>query len=337
MRIRPWRRTTTWDKVYDEIHIVPRHPAYIPLPPVTDADLDEDGARLGSRLPLSYRAFMKRFGPGFLENCVRLNPITSWTWQGIEKGLVEETHTQREHFASREGWPDWLARAVFFGDNGGGDSFAWDSECMRVPEAQECTIYEVSDWSSEPKREAESFLGFIENALAAVRRWRAEVSQQTSAADQGFAFEPLFLRMKEQPKRGDVIRWLAFDNSTVHDLALAIRDHGRTEALPVLADALEEAGCANADVLDSCRRGDPDIDGLWVLRVLLGRSRTKAENPHPPRKAGRPLPQRRGGAWLPTVSGTIWVAGRGTASFHLAPALGEVAASLRAAGEGSSR
>ncbi|WP_162271911.1 hypothetical protein [Gemmata sp. SH-PL17] len=43
------------------------------------------------------------------------------------------------------------------------------------------------------------------------------------------------------------------------------------EAFPILADALQEAGCTNADLLDSCRTGDPDIDGAWVLQVLLGK------------------------------------------------------------------
>jgi hypothetical protein len=56
-----------------------------------------------------------------------------------------------------------------------------------------------------------------------------------------------------------------------HDLALSIRDHGRTDASPILADALQEAGCSNADLLDSCRTGDPDIDGAWVLQALLGK------------------------------------------------------------------
>ena len=64
--------------------------------------------------------------------------------------------------------------------------------------------------------------------------------------------------------------WLASNNNTARDLALSIRDHGQTGAFPILADALQEAGCTNADMLDSCRTGDPDIDGVWVLRVLLG-------------------------------------------------------------------
>jgi hypothetical protein len=75
---------------------------------------------------------------------------------------------------------------------------------------------------------------------------------------------------KQAPTKTKLARWLAFNNHAARDLALAIRDGKRTEAFPVLADALEEAGCTNADLLDSCRKGDPDIDGVWVLWVLLG-------------------------------------------------------------------
>jgi hypothetical protein len=57
----------------------------------------------------------------------------------------------------------------------------------------------------------------------------------------------------------------------VRELARAIREHGRTEALPVLADALEEAGCTNVDLLDSCRKGKPEFDGRWAVEMLLGK------------------------------------------------------------------
>lgn len=96
------------------------------------------------------------------------------------------------------------------------------------------------------------------------------MQKQSRAPDGKLAFDPLFLRMKEPPKHEDVIRWLAFNHNTVRDLARAIRKQGRTDVFPVLADALEEAGCTNSDVLDSCRRGDPCIDGVWVMSVLLG-------------------------------------------------------------------
>lgn len=82
-------------------------------------------------------------------------------------------------------------------------------------------------------------------------------------------YNPCHVREKVPPSPGEWHELLAFNNNAVRDLARSIRG-GHPEAFPVLADALEEAGCTNADLLDSCRRGDPDIDGVWVLRVLLG-------------------------------------------------------------------
>jgi hypothetical protein len=43
-------------------------------------------------------------------------------------------------------------------------------------------------------------------------------------------------------------------------------------ALPILADALEEAGCREALVLDHCRSGGPHVRGCWVVDAVLGRS-----------------------------------------------------------------
>jgi hypothetical protein len=77
------------------------------------------------------------------------------------------------------------------------------------------------------------------------------------------------LREKTAPEPQDVHRWLEWNNGAVRGLARSVRDEGQADVFPVLADALEEAGCRNADLLDACRHGDPDIDGVWVMRVLL--------------------------------------------------------------------
>ena len=79
--------------------------------------------------------------------------------------------------------------------------------------------------------------------------------------------------MKEIPRQNDVHSWLRYNNRAARLIALSIRDRKQTDAFPVLADALEEAGCGHRDLLDSCRSGAPDIDGawaLWALWVLLG-------------------------------------------------------------------
>jgi hypothetical protein len=41
--------------------------------------------------------------------------------------------------------------------------------------------------------------------------------------------------------------------------------------LSVLADALEDAGCTDADILDHCRSGGPHVRGCWVVDLLTGR------------------------------------------------------------------
>jgi hypothetical protein len=44
-----------------------------------------------------------------------------------------------------------------------------------------------------------------------------------------------------------------------------------TDRLAVLADALEEAGCTNADVLNHCRQLGVHVRGCWVVDLLLGK------------------------------------------------------------------
>jgi hypothetical protein len=43
------------------------------------------------------------------------------------------------------------------------------------------------------------------------------------------------------------------------------------DRLPILADALQDAGCDNADVLDHCRGPGPHVRGCWVVDLILGK------------------------------------------------------------------
>jgi hypothetical protein len=54
-------------------------------------------------------------------------------------------------------------------------------------------------------------------------------------------------------------------------LAGTLYDNRDFAALPMLADALEEAGCTCTAILDHCRRGGNHIRGCWVLDGLLER------------------------------------------------------------------
>ena len=46
------------------------------------------------------------------------------------------------------------------------------------------------------------------------------------------------------------------------------RDFG---AMPILADALQDAGCDNNDILDHCRGPSPHARGCWVVDLVLGK------------------------------------------------------------------
>jgi hypothetical protein len=59
---------------------------------------------------------------------------------------------------------------------------------------------------------------------------------------------------------------------TVTALAAAIYADRAFDRLPILADALEEAGCDHPDVLAHCRGPGPHVRGCWVVDLLLGKT-----------------------------------------------------------------
>jgi hypothetical protein len=42
-------------------------------------------------------------------------------------------------------------------------------------------------------------------------------------------------------------------------------------AMPILADALQDSGCDNDDVLNHCRGDGPHVRGCWVVDLVLGK------------------------------------------------------------------
>ena len=63
----------------------------------------------------------------------------------------------------------------------------------------------------------------------------------------------------------------AWNDGTVLKLARAIHDEEAFGHLPILGDALEDAGCTNAEILKHCRGPGPHIPGCWVVDLLLGK------------------------------------------------------------------
>ena len=61
--------------------------------------------------------------------------------------------------------------------------------------------------------------------------------------------------------------WLTSD---VVALARGIYDERAFDRMPILADALEDAGCADEQVLGHCRGPGPHVRGCWAVDLVLG-------------------------------------------------------------------
>ncbi len=65
--------------------------------------------------------------------------------------------------------------------------------------------------------------------------------------------------------------WLHWNGGTIPKLAQAIYDDRTFDHLPILADALEEAGCHDSAILTHCRQDGEHTRGCWVLNLILGK------------------------------------------------------------------
>lgn len=74
---------------------------------------------------------------------------------------------------------------------------------------------------------------------------------------------------------GNPLRPVAIDphwlTSAAVSLASAVYDERALDRLPILADALMDAGCADEAILEHCRAAGPHVRGCWVVDLLLGK------------------------------------------------------------------
>ncbi|HVL14590.1 MAG TPA: hypothetical protein VM529_18600 [Gemmata sp.] len=62
--------------------------------------------------------------------------------------------------------------------------------------------------------------------------------------------------------------WLT---STVAALTQQMYESRDFSAMPILADALQDAGCTSDDILNHCRGDGPHVRGCWVVDLVLSK------------------------------------------------------------------
>lgn len=290
------KRPRRWDATFRRI-CVHYWPQFNYPPRTSTKELDAAEKELNFRFPDSYRAFAEEFGLGgiFICSLPHLLPLNQPSWAG--KGAWFHSVLDATQFYRTHNWAkqlrtndtnllSFLQRVIVFGMVGGYHHWVFDPNEVTNSRRREYRIYDY-DRVGNTTVIADSFDGWLQYID---RSYRFPDDDEPSETEPEFL--PVYLpsapeddsiiyfrdtldhKSKKAPKRG-VKKWLIWNDGTVRILAETIRHQQRPDLFPILADALEDAGCTSADVLRSCRTGNPAVDGVWVLQVLLGKTATR--------------------------------------------------------------
>jgi hypothetical protein len=117
----------------------------------------------------------------------------------------------------------------------------------------------ISYWSNYDELQYEVEVGLVD---------REEAERATAEVDREFLEHARSWMYQDGPSLIDP-RWLSWNDGIVRKLAQAIANEQAWDRLPILADALEEAGCNTPEILEHCRAGEPHIGCCWIVDILL--------------------------------------------------------------------
>jgi hypothetical protein len=66
--------------------------------------------------------------------------------------------------------------------------------------------------------------------------------------------------------------WLTWHDGLLVSMARQMYGSRDFTDMPILGDALEEAGCTDKDILSHCRGPGPHVRGCWVVDTILGKT-----------------------------------------------------------------
>jgi hypothetical protein len=158
--------------------------------------------------------------------------------------------------------------------------------CRAAVAAAEQEVWVLADTTTARADQARGKPGFrVQRSAAREARGRANRSvtaARRNAESKAMAYQGNVLRDLLDPlstgQRCLDLAWLTWNDGIVvklaetiyeqRDLPSGLLDSAR---LAVLADALQEAGCTNQDMLSHCRNGGTHIRGCWAVDLLLGK------------------------------------------------------------------
>lgn len=104
-------------------------------------------------------------------------------------------------------------------------------------------------------------------AIDPLRTWTVALSLEDGVAAIGEIFGDMYWSVPAEVLQ----TWLDWNDETVSRLAKRIYQERAFDQMSILADALEESGCASEYVLDHARnKGALHVRGCWLVDLLLG-------------------------------------------------------------------
>jgi hypothetical protein len=178
-------------------------------------------------------------------------------------GRVTEAQLQAAVEGSGPAWFEYAQRPAAYG------SYLWRHEM------------EAIDAVGRVHRTEAAGRGGVIRAAATAWVWAAAVHQNLEGEDAGRT-----LLAAEYARQADLLRdivgnpfrpasvwpaWLTWNDRCVERMACGIYEKRAFDRLPILHDALLDAGCDDEDILAHCRASHEHVRGCWVIDLLLGK------------------------------------------------------------------
>ncbi len=172
----------------------------------------------------------------------------------------------RAAFEAAGGEAAVTGRFILGGDTAGSAA----AQAARPPEklAQYVFSGHHLGWTFATAANAARYEAFRKATASGFRNLPPNVKEQEEAAQADLLRELFGNPFRPATVAPAVLRW---NDGTVVRLARAISDERAWDRMPVLADALEDAGCDNRDLLTHSRTRE-HARGCFVLDCLLGKS-----------------------------------------------------------------
>jgi hypothetical protein len=187
----------------------------------------------------------------------------------IGERFADRLATEDELEVARENAEDAMGASHRAATAAGWSANSWITNAATI--AAGCILSHWQNWVSD--------IGFFETPLWAARAIAGPAAHgmlDDTPEREAFHNEQRVQCHLVRDIFGNPFRPIAFNpawlTSTVLTLARGIYDERAFDRMPILADALQDAGCDNDDILTHCRGAGPHVRGCWVVDLVLGKS-----------------------------------------------------------------